>query len=706
MQMKSMSRQQPGRARTDRCNTSGFTLIEMAIVITIVGIFLAAAVQPYSLYLKNRAITSTKGNVAAVTAAIGDYRKLNGFYPCPASLTDVRGSVTYGHATDCSAGAVVAAGTFQQTSNRSVNFKPTGTGAPAPFAENPKVRLGAIPFRELNLDESQMLDGYNDRIYYAVTERLTNTQTFQPDGGGIGIVDGNGAPVLAVQDTAHFFIFSAGANMAGAYTRDGVLAQACPAAGPEALNCGAGAKPVYAAAQTKSVSGATHFDDVTSYFTSSDMPLWEYSPNLHDIHQKPGGNVGAASLLTTPLAGAYKAVIPGAVHVSNNALIQNLCDNAGANCFASSKIAGGPLTVADKASGTTVTGSQSGMACPAGQYMTGISHGAPVCKSEVFATCPAGQVVAGVTAGVLKCSTPVPPPAPCASAVFKMCATGDTLLPPTASGGSVTKTAGANRKQKFTCNNGVWTAGAASGSCTCTPGVVTSGALPCGLGFAGTYTTTTTTVCPAGTQTTTNTKATTCVCDPTATKNQTLACPSRFAGSIVQQATWQCPAAAWGAWVTLSNTCTCVPNTATQTLPCTAGLTGKGIMQHNDFTCPAGTWGGWVTDSTDCSCVPATDTKTDVCPSGQIGTGITSTRNFTCPGGAGMPGSWSGWTVTSTDCSPAPPVICHWDAISSGVSRLTGIGPAVGSQCTCGDTGPCSSSLGSSYMDYTSCQCN
>jgi len=415
--MKIMNRPRCRRPKTGFNIENGFTLIEMAISIMIVGLFLAAAVQPYSLYLKNRATDTTQENVSAIASAIGSYRQLYGYYPCPASLTAQRGNPVYGHSAACApappaVAPPVAAGTFQKTSGRVFTYAPTGLPAIAPFTEQPVVRIGAVPFRELNLDESQAVDGYNNRIFYAVTERLTNARTFQPDGGGIGVLDGAGTPILAPvtqvpnppsTEVAHFFIFSSGANQAGAYTRDGVPAsQPCPAAGPESVNCNLLAgNPDFSAAQTKTVGGATHFDDVVSYFTEADMPLWEYAANKTDIHQKSGGSVGTADSLSQALGAAFvdKALIPGVANVSNAVKVQTLCDALTGKCFPSSQI-GGKITPGDIASGTSLvgttntpptpagTGSFSGIACPAGYFMTKIKNSEPQCTKEIFASCP------------------------------------------------------------------------------------------------------------------------------------------------------------------------------------------------------------------------------------------------------------------------------------------------------------------------------
>ena len=81
-------------------NQSGFTLIEMAIVILILGVGIAAFVPLYNVHLKKERVEATQKHVEMATEAIGHFRSLYGRYPCPASLTDDRDDSSYGR-EDC-----------------------------------------------------------------------------------------------------------------------------------------------------------------------------------------------------------------------------------------------------------------------------------------------------------------------------------------------------------------------------------------------------------------------------------------------------------------------------------------------------------------------------------------------------------------------------------------------------------------------------
>jgi prepilin-type N-terminal cleavage/methylation domain-containing protein len=78
----------------------GFTLIEMAIVIMIIGLLVASLMPLYGLYQKQQEISNTEVNVTVAISAIGTFRSLHGRYPCPASLTQDRNDPLYGR-EDC-----------------------------------------------------------------------------------------------------------------------------------------------------------------------------------------------------------------------------------------------------------------------------------------------------------------------------------------------------------------------------------------------------------------------------------------------------------------------------------------------------------------------------------------------------------------------------------------------------------------------------
>ncbi len=691
---------------------NGFTLIEMAVVIMVVGLLISAFAPIYTLHLKKKAMDDTNLDIATISTAIGNFRTLHGRYPCPASLTAQRGDVNYGHETDCedisvAPGSPLTNGVIIQQNIRTI--------PPSVTPETLRVRVGAVPFRELNLQEDQSIDGYNNRITYVVTEGLAISNTFKADHGGIDILNDQSQSAITPQASAHFLVLSYGENSAGAFTRSGVQL-ACPASGLENTNCAGGANATYRTSQGDSSATDSHFDDALVYFTRDEIPLWELSGqpgHERDIHQKPSGDVGVGTSATTTLnqTSDVNGIIrvqddPTTTAVEGDTLVDNICSFDQTDCFPSSLIAG-----------EIATGG--GMKCPeddpdaTGTYMVGVANGAPICEDEVFITCNPGEFISGVNAdGTLVCAGP--PPLGCPDQDIAPCAPPATPVTLTAGphGTIHNIDAGANYHATFECRNGIWTRTAFSGSCTCTPTVL-GGSRACASGFSGTIFTQNTLTCPAGTWSGYVDVSDTCVCD-VRTDTRSIACPAGFnRGNITQQNDHTCTPPAWSGWHEIGRTCECVPQTTSRTAFCTGGLTGS-WTQTVSYLCPGGptspgNWdpAGWSPASPPagaCTCVPRTVTSHGACPPGYIGGGIDYENRFECPAA-----TWTGNVAVTTDCNPAPPAVCSWQSTGSGVTGTSGIGKRVGSTCACdgsSTTGPCTTKLGdSNYINYATCVC-
>ena len=76
---------------------SGYTLIEFAIAIIIIGLILGPAASLYALYSKNQRIEQTTFAVQQSANAVGGFSSIYGRYPCPARLDAVRGDADYGY---------------------------------------------------------------------------------------------------------------------------------------------------------------------------------------------------------------------------------------------------------------------------------------------------------------------------------------------------------------------------------------------------------------------------------------------------------------------------------------------------------------------------------------------------------------------------------------------------------------------------------
>lgn len=766
----------------------GYTMIELAVVMIVGGLMMASFMGAYNLYHKTQAVQVTEERISNVTATLSQYLVVFGSYPCPARASATRTDPDYGVATQCDPNQTVdngvnptapltlsypcsaasgctvgahAAGTCEaglcwETSNRRLISPPNAantyalvTSSPPTdattgrtlAARSPMVRRGMIPFRTLGLTEEQAYDGYKMRMSYAVTEALAVPGSYLRQAGGIDIQDGAGhslvkppdmpdasfTPNVAIRTEgggAHYVIFSAGEDRAGAYTRDGGLFAPCGSTGLDAENCNttSGSFAVYNYASYSTASGATHYDDHMKYYSEIESPLWQVSTalgkDITDVITSSGGAV-KIGIGDTPVPTGASLQVYGDVRASTRISASQICDATGTTCFspsltsscpanwATERLLNGQVQCVDVSAGSTTA------PCPPGQIAHGFNGtGKLLCKTII--TCPLRQVQL--------CQTP---------------SVDNRWLPASANGDSVDTrnlplgaplgysgdpAQGAyGYYEIWNCGaSGNWSRSSYGGSCTCTP---LSGTVPTscssyygyGTGtFTGTVNTTTTRVCPTGvTTTTTDTGGCVCTDSPpvTSTTSSSANCPTGFTGGPIittTNGTWQCgPPRRWNYTTTTSGSCTCNTGaTQTQNVACPTGYSGT-VTQTSTISCPSGSWSAWAPAMTNpppppCACVGGTQYQTIGCGTGQIGT-KDQRRTFDC---SASPPDWTGWsTIDDTRCAA---ITYSWRPIGTPTACTTPLSYNLYDTCTSsGAQVSCSSPNGASYNCYNNqgCEC-
>ena len=145
---------------------SGFTLVELSILLTILSIIAATAMMDMVTGSSNRAQNVTMQRMSAIQEQLTKYYSVFYRIPCP-SRTDVApGNSQFGAEGGPVGSCAHSSGILQ----------------PAIAAPTPKIVLGSVPTRVLNLPDEYMFDGWGRRIDYVVDIRYT-TVTSTPLAG-------------------------------------------------------------------------------------------------------------------------------------------------------------------------------------------------------------------------------------------------------------------------------------------------------------------------------------------------------------------------------------------------------------------------------------------------------------------------------------------------------------------------------------------
>ncbi len=86
---------------------NGFTLLEMAVVMIIVGLLLGGMLVPLSAQMDQRNISDTQKALSEIKEAIIGYALANGRLPCPATATIATGNTNAGVALTTGSGAAM-----------------------------------------------------------------------------------------------------------------------------------------------------------------------------------------------------------------------------------------------------------------------------------------------------------------------------------------------------------------------------------------------------------------------------------------------------------------------------------------------------------------------------------------------------------------------------------------------------------------------
>lgn len=347
----------------------GFTLIEVAIVIIIMGVVTLPLLRLYEQYILKQRILVTKENIQTSSTQISFFFTNTLRYACPSDRALPPSDPNYAREFDSSCNpAVVGLSVGGCTAGGGLCMVAGTRDADGDGANDP-VLIGGIPIRSLKdinqsvVSDSVALDGWGTRLTYAVTLSLTNNGTYKLYNGAIGAIDEFGQNTAGIKDDGHYVILSHGPDAKGGFTAAGVQTSPC---GPVTVakdneNCNNDAVFVQALGAYKSTS-SNFYDDFVYFTKSQSSTLWAYIFGTGDIYNLNTNNIGIKTATPTE-----RLEVNGAITTDNTVKSTSLCRKDGTGCFNIDVI-----TTTNK------------IRCPADRVMTGVSLGNEICQVPVF----------------------------------------------------------------------------------------------------------------------------------------------------------------------------------------------------------------------------------------------------------------------------------------------------------------------------------
>jgi len=405
-----------GRRAHHRGN-DGFSLLEMAILLLIVGLVVSTLVTSYNAYRRQSIKSNNDFAQSQIFKAMTRFLSINGRLPCPGDPKYAMTSALAGK--EVCFPALTPAGTT--LGGVSVVAGGRTTADDGDFVADPAI-IGTIPYQALGLKPTDVLDAWGNQFGYAVSMYLTiagtgaaGSRSYNDQYGTINIKEYSNANTASesvapakrkdvlvggVESNAayDYVYFSFGPDGAGGYNYYGKQRKACDLTTRDGENCNGDSTFLHSGNDaTNNVystgPGAKHFDDQLMTFLldqSSDKWSIVSGASVKNIYNKTAANVGIG--VQNP---AYKLDVRDNVK-ANNFWVNSLCNSTYGTCF-SPTIFGG------------ATANGLGLDCNGG-LMTGIQNGAAICSKTInkslinASTCPSSKYVTGVDAlGNLTC---------------------------------------------------------------------------------------------------------------------------------------------------------------------------------------------------------------------------------------------------------------------------------------------------------------
>ena len=280
-------------------NRNGFTLVEIAIVIIIVGILMIPLVQLYAQYKSQKEANITLEHMENVQGLITNFYLLNQRYPCPADPSLPRDHPLYGREINATCdpvllGTSVALGTCAMGGG--VCYV-RGERDVDSVAGNDPVVIGGLPiitlreFMDSNVAVAWTIDGWGSQLVYGVTQNQAVDGRFVHGNGVIRGENEFNDPTAGINNDADYVLLSRGPNRVAGLGEEGQEFAPCGTmlSGIENENCDLDA--IFVKSLRSTAQGSNYYDDYVVFGKVKNFGLWGSMPDKVNIQNLNTGYV-------------------------------------------------------------------------------------------------------------------------------------------------------------------------------------------------------------------------------------------------------------------------------------------------------------------------------------------------------------------------------------------------------------------------------
>lgn len=253
---------------------AGFTLVELALVVLVIGLILGAGIAAGTAQLLQQRIDTTRQRESALKAALKAFIARNGRLPCPAIGNLDRSNAAFGFEA------------VPDTSSSGTNACP-GTVSVGPACTDDESCVknrsfrGVVPWRSVGMPEETLIDSWGRFITYQVSlagivnpfdnqvVAMRNVQAMignMPVHSAVPVSSGN--QITNPLDPAVVVLISHGANGSGAFVPGSTSVSPAPSGPTEVENTDNTLAVVSAMYSEQSIDP---YDDIVSYFLATDL---------------------------------------------------------------------------------------------------------------------------------------------------------------------------------------------------------------------------------------------------------------------------------------------------------------------------------------------------------------------------------------------------------------------------------------------------